>query len=396
MPRFDPFAGLRYNAEVVELDRVVAPPYDVISPEERHALEQRDIHNVVHIDLPRDEGERDKYTAAGCRLDEWLSEHVLVQDDDPAFYVHRMGYHDNSGRPRQTSGVIGALELSVPGEGDVLPHERTMSKPKDDRLNLLRACRANLSAIWVLSLASGLSGLCELPGPPDARCTDDAGVHHRLWRITQPGVVSAIADAVASAPVVIADGHHRYETALAYRDERRAAGAGHGDHDLLMAYAVELAEEQLTIDPIHRLVNGLEPDVDLLAALAEWFEPFDAGPPTESLAVRMVDAGALGLVLPGQAWLLKPREGGVDVRSDAERLDAVLHSLPPHELSYQHGVDNVLALVEKGEAQAGILLRPVSVEQMELAARAGRRLPEKTTFFYPKPVTGLVFRRLAD
>ena len=395
MPRFEPFAGLRYNADAVELDRVVAPPYDVIGHEERHALERRDPHNVVHIDLPRDEPGRDRYTAAGCRLDEWLAEHVLVQDDEPAFYVYRMGYHDTGGRPRQTSGVIGALELSVPGEGDVLPHERTMSKPKDDRLNLMRSCRANLSAIWVLSLASGLAGLCELPGPPDARCTDDAGVHHRLWRITQPGIVSAIADAVASAPVVIADGHHRYETALAYRDERRAAGAGPGDHDLIMAFAVELADEQLTIDPIHRLVNGLTPDVDLLGALAEWFEPFDAGPPTESLAARMADAGAMALVLPGHAWLLKPRDGSDDVRSDAEHLDAILHSLPPHELSYQHGVDNVLALVDKGEAQAGILLRPVSVEQMEAAAGGGRRLPAKTTFFYPKLVSGLVFRRLS-
>src|SRR5947209_6425474 len=394
MPRFEPFAGLRYNPDAVELDRVVAPPYDVIGVEERHALERRDPHNVVHIDLPRDEPGRDRYTAAGCRLDEWLAEQVLVEDDQPAFYVYRMGYHDAGGRPRQTSGVIGALELSVPGEGDVLPHERTMSKPKDDRLNLMRSCRANLSAIWVLSLASGLSGLCEPPGPPDARCTDDTGVHHRLWRITQSGTVSAIAEAVASAPVVIADGHHRYETALAYRDERRTEGAGPADHDLLMAYAVELADEQLTIDPIHRLVNGLSPDVDLSEALAQWFEPFDAGPPTESLAARMTDAGALALVLPGHAWLLKPRDGSGDVRSDAEHLDAILHSLPPHELSYQHGIDNVLALVDKGEAQAGILLRPVSVGQMEAAARAGRRLPEKTTFFYPKPVTGLVFRRL--
>src|SRR3954462_2923819 len=330
MPRFEPFAGLRYNADAVELDRVVAPPYDVISPEERHALEQRDPRNVVRIDLPRDEPGRDRYTAAGCRLDEWLAEHVLLADDGPSFYVYRMGYHDAEGRPRQTSGVIGALELSVPGEGDVLPHERTMSKPKDDRLSLMRSCRANLSPIWVLSLAEGLSALCEPPGPPDARCTDDIGVHHRLWRITQPGVVSAISDAVASAPAVTADGHHRYETALAYRDERRAEGAGPGDHDLLMAYAVELADEQLSIRPIHRLINGLPPGTDLLGALSEWFEPFDAGPPTASLPGRLGDAGAPAAVTSGQAWLLKPREAGDDL-SDAEHLDAIIDALPEHE-----------------------------------------------------------------
>jgi uncharacterized protein (DUF1015 family) len=394
VPRFEPFAGIRYNPDVVALDRVVAPPYDVIGPEEHDRLEHRSPHNVVHLDLPRDEPGRDRYTAAGCRLDDWLASEILLTDDDPAFYVYRMGYHDADGRPRQTSGVIGALELSVPGEGDVLPHERTMSKPKDDRLNLMRACRANLSAIWVLSLAEGLSALAELPGPPDARCTDDEGVHHRLWRITQPGVVAAIGDAVGSAPVVIADGHHRYETALAYRDEERAAGAGTGAHDLIMAYAVELADEQLSIRPIHRLLTGLAPDADLLGALSEAFEPFDAGPPTPSLPARMADAGALALVLPGQSWLLKPRDNDRD-RSDADRLDVVLTSLPEHELSYQHGADNVLALVDKGEADAGILLRAVSVSQMEAAARAGRRLPEKTTFFYPKPVTGLVFRRFS-
>src|SRR4051794_20580433 len=384
MPRFDPFPGIRYDTDTVDLDRVVAPPYDVIGPDERQRLEGRDPHNVVHIDLPRDEPGRDRYTAAGCRLDEWLAEHVLLGDEEPAFYVYRMGYHDADGRPRQTSGVIGALELSVPGEGDVLPHERTMSKPKDDRLNLMRSCRANLSAIWVISLAQGLSGLCELPGPPDARCTDDEGVHHRLWRITQPGVVSAIADAVKSAPVVIADGHHRYETALAYRDERRSEAAGPGDHDLIMAYAVELADDQLSIRPIHRLINDLRPATDLLGALSQWFEPFDAGPPTTSLAARMADAGALALVTPGQAWLLKPR--AADDMSDAEHLDAIIDALPSHELSYQHGVENVLALVDKGEAQVGVLLRPVSVDHMEAAARAGRRLPAKTTFFYPKPV----------
>ncbi|MBV8982117.1 MAG: DUF1015 family protein, partial [Acidimicrobiia bacterium] len=117
MPRFEPFDGIRYNPEAVELDRVVAPPYDVIGPEERQALEERDPHNVVRIDLPRDEPGRDRYTAAGCHLDEWLAEQVLLTDDGPAFYVYRMGYHDRDGRPRQTSGVIGALELSVPGEG---------------------------------------------------------------------------------------------------------------------------------------------------------------------------------------------------------------------------------------------------------------------------------------
>jgi uncharacterized protein (DUF1015 family) len=411
VPRFEPFAGIRYDPSRVDLDDVIAPPYDVIGPDERARLEARSPWNVVRIDLSEPEAGRDRYDNACHHFHEWLDAGVLVADEQPSFYVYRMGFHDEQGRPRQTAGVIGALELSVPGKGDVLPHERTMSKPKDDRLNLIRACRANLSPVWGLSLAPGLSSLCELPGPPVARGTDDDGVHHRLWRITQPGVVDAIASAVASSAVVIADGHHRYETALAYRDEQRAAGAGPGPHDLLMAYIVELADEQLTVRPIHRLVSGLPPDLDLVDALTPFFDPFEAGPVSgaSSLPARMVDAGALALVQRDQTWLLRPRPGaftnGPGGRSmdandpeaalDSSRLAAALDALPDHDIAYQHGVDAVVAAVEKGDAQAGFLLRPATVAQIAASARARRRMPPKTTFFYPKPRTGLVFRRLS-
>jgi uncharacterized protein (DUF1015 family) len=397
VPRFEPFAGVRYNPDRVPIDDVLAPPYDVISRDDLVRLEARNPYNAVRLELPRGEAGRDRYTAAQCRLDEWLAAGVLAADDEPSFYVYRMGFHDEAGRPRQTSGVIGALELSVPGEGDVLPHEQTMSKPKDDRLNLMRACRANMSPVWGLSLAGGLSQLCELPGPPTARGTDEEGVHHRLWRITQPGVVAAVSEAVSSAPVVIADGHHRYETALHYRDERRdeRGGDAPADDDLLMAYIVELSDEQLSVRPIHRLISGLPDGFDLAEALSGTFDVFDGGPPSLDLATRMADAGALGLVQDGRAWLLRPRGEHPD-EGDADRLDAVLAALPPHEVVYQHGVDHTLALLEKGDAQAAILLRPTTVDQIASAARARRRMPAKSTFFYPKPRTGLVFRRFHD
>jgi len=400
VPRFEPFAGVRYDPTRVDLDDVIAPPYDVIGPDERARLEACSPWNVVRIDLSEPEAGRDRYDNACHHFHEWLDAGVLVADEEPSFYVYRMGFHDEQGRPRQTSGVIGALELSVPGQGDVLPHERTMSKPKDDRLNLMRACRANLSPVWGLSLAAGLSSLCELPGPPVARGTDDKGVHHRLWRISQPGVIDAIASAVMSSPVVIADGHHRYETALAYRDEQRAAGAAAGPHDLLMAYIVELADEQLTVRAIHRLVSGLPANLDLVDALSPFFDPFEAGPVSgaASLPARMVDAGALALIRRDQTWLLRPRPDaftdGVDAALDSSRLAAALDALPDHNIAYQHGVDAVVAAVEKGDAQAGFLLRPATVAQIAAAARARRRMPAKTTFFYPKPRTGLVFRRL--
>jgi uncharacterized protein (DUF1015 family) len=394
VPRFEPFAGVRYDPGRVDLDEVIAPPYDVITPDDRARLEARSPWNVVRIDLSEPEAGRDRYANACHHFHEWLRTGVLVADDEPSFYVYRMGFHDEQDRPRQTAGVIGALELAMPGEGDVLPHERTMSKPKDDRLNLMRACRANLSPVWGLSLAAGLSALCELPGPPVARATDDAGVHHRLWRITQPGVLDAITAAVASAPVVIADGHHRYETALAYRDEQPSPGP----HDLLMAYVVELADEQLTVRPIHQLLSRLPPTLDLLDALSPFFDAFEAGPlsATATLPARMVDAGSLALLRADQVWLLRPRPGafvdGADL--DSSRLAVALEALPEHTIEYEHRPELVVAAVEKGDAQAGFLLRPASIAQIAATARARRRMPPKTTFFYPKPRTGLVFRRL--
>jgi uncharacterized protein (DUF1015 family) len=404
VPRFEPFAGVRYDLDRVELDDVVAPPYDVIGPEEQSALEARSPYNVVRIDLPRDLGDgQDRYTVAGALLDAWLEAGVLRIDEEPGFYAYRMGYHDVDGNSRQIAGVLGALELVTPGEGDVLPHEETQSKVRDDRLRLLRACRADLSPVWGLSMAGGLSDLCAAaPGAPVARCTDEEGVHHRLWRLTQPGVVEAVTATVGSAPVVIADGHHRYSVALAHRDEVRAAkGRVGGDEDLLLALVCELGDSQAGVRPIHRLLTGLPPGFDVLAALEPFFEVVaDAGPAT-TLPERMAEAGGLGLIVGAdQTWLLLPRAGTADSEHgtppDAALLDAALAALPDHTLGFEHSLDSVLAHVGSGKASAGVLLRPVDVHQIARTAVAGRRMPTKTTFFHPKPRTGMVFRRLAD
>ena len=407
MPRFEPFAGVRYDLDHVELDDVVAPPYDVIGPEDQSALEGRSPYNVVRIDLPRDAGDGgDKYAVAGALLDEWLAGGILRTDPEPGFYAYRMGYHDVDGNTRQIAGVLGALELVAPGEGDVLPHEETQSKVRDDRLRLRRACRADLSPVWGLSMAEGLSELCTAaPGAPVARCTDEEGVHHRLWRLTQPGVVEAITATVASAPVVIADGHHRYSVALAHRDEVRAArGRPGGDEDLLLALVCELADSQAGVRPIHRLVDGLPLGFDLVAALEPFFEAVADAGPVATLPERMAEAGGLGLLTGGdQAWLLLPRPGagsggggpGEGAPPDAALLDAALATLPAHTLGFEHSLDSVVAHVASGKASAGVLLRPVDVHEIARTAVAGRRMPTKTTFFHPKPRTGMVFRRLA-
>ena len=397
MPRFEPFAGLRY-ASGNDMDAVTAPPYDVIDAEERSRLAARSDHNAVLFDLPDEADGPGRYDAAAGMVDALQSKGVLVTDDGPSFYVYRMVYDDERGRERHTTGVLGALTLSRPGEEGILPHEHTTKKAKSDRLDLLRSTRHNLSPIWGLSLASGLSELCRTDGAPDAEATDEDGVRHQLWRITDPSRLQAITELVSDQPVVIADGHHRYETSLAYRDERREIDGEGGAYDATLAYVVELSDDELAVRPIHRLLHGSPRGEDLLDALTAVL--FDASPAVADIDLpdRMERAGALGLVLPGgDAYLLTPRadafpEGMPDL--DSSRLDAAVATLPNIELEYQHGTDNVLRRVGAGEATAGVLLRPATVTQIEATAHTGERMPPKTTFFWPKPRTGFLFRAL--
>jgi len=403
VPRLSPFAGVRYAAAGGRLDELVAPPYDVIDPAEAAALAGRHEHNAVRLELPEDQPGQDRYELAATRWAAWRAAGVLVEDSEPALYVYRMGFHDPLGRPRQTTGVIGALELSEPSAGQILPHEHTTSRDKADRLSILRACRANLSPIWALSPAPGLSALCEPAGPPEARATDGEGVHHRLWRVTAPAAAATIGELVAGAPVVVADGHHRFETALAYRGERRAAGdPPGGPADAVMAYVVELADEQLLVQAIHRLLAGLPAGFELVEALAVHFEvqPLDGTAPATAagLAGAMAEAGALGLVVPAGSFLLVPRAAtdaaaGADL--DSARLAVALGDLPPHRLAHEHRPGEALGAVGDGRADAAVLLRPATVAQIADTGRGGARMPAKTTFFAPKPRTGMVFRDLA-
>jgi uncharacterized protein (DUF1015 family) len=378
---------------------VTAPPYDVLDERDRAALAAADPANVVVIDLPTD-GD-DPYATAGETLRRWLADGVLVRDEHPSFYVYRMTYADESGARRRTTGVFGALELSRPGEGGILPHEQTTPKAKSDRLNLLRGTDANVSAVWGLSPAAGLSELLSVDGPPVFEWTDDTGVTHDLWIIDDPTRLDAITAEVAAAPVVIADGHHRYETSLAYRDEQRAAGrdtpSGTGP-EAVLTYLVELVDDELTVLGIHRLISGLPEGFDLRGALAEWFDIGPAMVIDADTTERMVADGVLVLVTADGSWPLTPRaerfEGVRDL--DTSRLDAALAALPPHELVFQHGVDHVVERVRAGDAQAGVLLRPASVSQIVAIANGGERMPPKTTFFHPKPRTGVVIRLLDE
>ena len=337
----------------------------MIDDDERVALVARHPHNVVRVDLPRDGA--DPYATAAALFEAWLHDGTLTVDER-SLYLYRMDGH--------TLGVIGALGLEGPGEGDVLPHEHTTPKARSDRLDLLRATKANLSPVWGLSLANGLSKLLDPSAAlPLGTWNDEDGITHELWRLTDEDIIARITETVASAPVVIADGHHRYETCLAFADECPELGGA----SATLCYVVELAPDQLTVQPIHRLVRGVAIS-DLEAALATEYE-IDAG--SES---------GLAFVTRDATRALRRLHESEEI--DSVVLDRALAHLPPHELTFQHGVDNVERAVQSGAADAGILLRPVTVEQITRYANARDKMPPKSTFFWPKPRTGTVFRSL--
>jgi uncharacterized protein (DUF1015 family) len=421
VPDFLPFAGTRYDVTRLaeagtggpdDVSAVAAPPYDVIDEDDRAALEAADPHNSVRLILPRSAGGRDPYRAAADTMAGWLDDGILVADDEPRFYLYGIDFEDEVGRPRHTHGVVGALAL--PGQmsassSSVLPHERTMPRAKSDRLALLRATRANLDPIWCLSLASGLSDLLQKGGEELAICVDGEGVSHHLRALADDTDMTRIAEAVAGAPVVIADGHHRFETACAYRGELLAAGHDDPGAAHIMAFVVELADDELFVRAIHRVLTGLR-GVDPRAALAAAFEVVDGGPNTPeavaTLTDRMQQEGGLGLVDSGGLALLVPRADVLEpalaaVDEPVRDVDATVFDLGvrPHlptdvGVGYRSDAAVVAALVEKGMTEVAVLLRPVTVAQIRATAFAGARMPEKTTYFHPKPRTGMVFRSL--
>jgi uncharacterized protein (DUF1015 family) len=398
MPAFSPFPGVRYAPEV-DLDSVVAPPYDVVGPEERAALVARSPHNCIRVELPVEEDGTDRFTVAERLWSQWRQEGVLRRDADH-FYVLRMAFTDHRGGQHSSTGVLGALALGRTGDGQILPHEQTTPKPKGERLSLQRHCRANISPIWGLSLTRGLSELLAPGGEPDGdklgHTVDPGGVIYDLWALPSERE-AAVAAAVAAAPVVLADGHHRYETALNYRDEVRATEGAAGAAEAVLALVTELSEQELSVQAIHRVLVGVEGE-EVRAAFAERFELKPYHGTQQEVLQGMASAGAIGLVLSDGLWLGRPLAADAtdedELPIDSARIQPVLDQLQPADLVYQHGLDHVLAAVGEGPQRSGVLLRPATVADIGQVARSGRRMPPKTTYFYPKPKTGLVFRSL--
>ncbi len=392
MPQLHPFPALRYQ-RVPDLTALVAPPYDVISADGRIELENRHPANAVRLDFPRDEGQGDPYERAAIRLSGWLGGGVLEQDASPTLSIYRMTATDNAGRVTVTTGILGALVLEEPGTGDILPHEQTTTKDKADRLSLIRATRINTSPIWGLSMAAGVNATYQPEGDPHHRAVDDEGVVHELWIISDQDRIKNICAQIASAPIVVADGHHRFETALTYQKERSADDQGAA---AILTYIVELAPDQLEVRGIHRIVNTL--NVGLIDALAPMFELSPANPAdfTPAHAHELPGMAKLMVLTTDGAWYAEPKADAFpsELTLDSER---VRHALQSHDpsLTYHHDATTLANAVADGAAGA-ILLRPATVAQIRHVAETRTRMPAKTTFFWPKPRSGMLFRPLDE
>lgn len=392
MPRFSPFPALRYSA--ADIGDLVAPPYDVLSTDELDELNRRSLHNVTHVDVPREEAGPRRYDAAGELLREWLDAGVVSREAEPSFTLYRLAFTDAAGRDRQIVGVLGGLEVGPYGDCGVLPHERVTPKASTDRLDLTRSTRTNMSPIWGLSLAGGLTALLTEPAEPIASVTVGE-VTHTVERVTDPDRIGAISERIGSDDVLIADGHHRYGVAQRYLDEVADAEGADSPAAETLAFISELVEDQLSVEAIHRLYADVDIDT-LIGALDAGFERQPAPTVGESTLAEMDERGVLCFVRgDGNAEWLVPRS---EVFDEVRALDGVWleHLLADvdHSVTYQHGVDRVARAVTEGDAVAGVLIRPVGVNEIERTAREGLVMPPKSTFFTPKLLTGLVIRPL--
>lgn len=420
-----PFRGVLYNpAKVTDISRVVAPPYDVIDPPLQRILHERHPYNVIRLELGLDEpGDgplQNRYTRAAAWLRDWLANGVLVHDREPAIYPYAIEYRsplDPAGAPPKTlKGFFATVELEEFGTGKIYPHENTRAAAKTDRLHLLEACRANFSAIF--SLFSDPRGIVvhlldksvNLDRPRIA-FTDDDGFRHRLWAITDRGVLDEIIAFMKAAPLFIADGHHRYETALAYRRrcrERAGATPGLQPYDAVLMLFASLEDPGLTVLPTHRvLTTPVPPLPDVVRLLGETCNIEESAPESflPALRSRGQTAPVFGLALPGAPRPLlltvKPHHRPGPAASARDRLDVsllqtlVMNRLCPTE-SAQHTViytkddREALDLVAQGKATAALLLNPTKVSDVQAVAASGERMPHKSTYFFPKPLTGLV------
>jgi uncharacterized protein (DUF1015 family) len=432
MSRISPFKGVLYHPPVAgDIARLVSPPYDMISSTGQEALYGRDPHNFVRLDYGLEKaGDNDRdnrYTRAAADLDAWLASGVVARDDRPALYVYEQEYSLPRGPRQRRRGFIALAELEEFG-GNIHAHEKTLAGPKEDRLRLMESCRTNFSQIFTFydDPSAGVEAALEAARPaPRFDFTDETGVRHVLSPVHDPATIDAVTRLMNDRPLYIADGHHRYETALTFRRTmREAMGPGYPKaFDRVMMYFTNMSAPGLTILPFHRLV-ALPPGQrtsDVMARLAgegvlsPSVEVGDPRAGVERLLALMREASGdehrFGIWAPPGFHLLTLRrgpapEGGVQALVD--NLDvSILHGtiLPAvtagesgrATVAYATREDDILSFMEAGQGhELAFLLNPTSVAQVRDIAAGGLRMPPKSTNFHPKLVSGLVFNLLAD
>jgi uncharacterized protein (DUF1015 family) len=400
-----PFRALQYAPPAGPLGSLLAPPYDVISPEERRQLLARSPYNAVRLILPEV-----GYEEVATLIASWEGDGVLERVERPILVAWTQTFTLGDGEPRERRTLLGAVTIEPYEARVVRPHERTHAGPKEDRLRLTRAVRTNLSPVFGLYPdAEGAAWTAAaVTGDPDAQMTDGDGVVHRFWRIDDPLVHEAVAAALADRWILIADGHHRYETALAYRDERRAAGDtdSGAPHNRVLMGLTALDDPGLVVLPTHRVlarwVDGADAAFDSrpIASLDELVAALDSAP---------AGVPVLGLVLPDGMRLLSG--GAAPGATPGQRLDVATlerEVLIPHlgadqaqlahdgELTYVKDAAEAAGLVASGDAAAVFIMRGIPKSEIAAVSDAAETMPQKSTYFYPKLLTGVAFHSLVD
>ncbi len=421
MAEIQPLRTLRYDPEAVgSLEAVIAPPYDVIDDELRDRLLAQSPFNVVEVDLPRAPGGGDPYQHAEEVFDAWRQQGVLVRESEPALWVLSQEYTAPDGSDQRRRGLFARVRVEDYGPGRIRPHERTHPGPKEDRLNLTRATRTNLSPIFSLFADPGDAAGAALDAAtapePFASASDHEGTRNTLWRVTDAEAISSFQDALAGAELLIADGHHRYETARVYADEV----GGEGEHRYVLMFLCSLSDPGLTVFPTHRLLSGLKDDTAKQQAIREvLIRDFEV----EQVSTDQLEPSAAGVSVqlgymdsfhkqpylltmkdPAIAAAALPGKPGPYQRLDTAVLEAIVleGALGMSEddishlrgLDYSKSFDDALEAVESGRADAAFFMRATPVDQVREVAETGESMPPKSTYFYPKIPTGLIFSLL--
>jgi uncharacterized protein (DUF1015 family) len=425
MPEIASFKGIVYGPGIAkDASKLICPPYDAIPSLMQRELYEASQYNAVRIELPMEE---DPYAAAASRIHEWLAADILSQDDVPALYPCFQTFADEHGVPRTRCGFFAALRLYEISEREVLPHERTLSGPKADRMSMFRKTGMNISSIFGLYADQSrradtlIREFAEMSEPViDAELQ---GVRNILWRMTDPSLIESVQSVLEGVKVYIADGHHRYETGVAYRNERSAANPGHTGrepYNYILAYLENIHDEGLVVLPIHRLLHGLDgfdPEA-FIARIERYFTVWElpGRSALEEFLATHSGSTVYGIVLPGMvlgiSLDLKPVEVlSVPLPEVLQRLGVVvLHDLvlgqmlgisaeataSQSNITYVKSDRDVFDAVAAGTAQMGLVLKPVRVEEVVSVAGSGEIMPQKSTWFYPKIMTGMVFHSLEE